>query len=182
MQTAKPLSHRTTLFQHPPPAYRKLCFTCLAGNQPINFTSPSIFSYHRGRAMRKFLPLPIVILLVGCAFNPDRINAAHVPPSKYENHSCDRLAKEIGDVGQKTADLYPQLKKENRKDNYKIAGAWLIFSPLILALDLGSGPATSRYAQLKGEFEALRQNVTQKNCGFETKAPGQILKEAQGSG
>ena len=61
-------------------------------------------------------------------------------------------------------------------------GKWVLvcyfFWPVLLALEGGDGPNTAQYSQLKGEYEALRQNVVQKKCGFETQSPEDIMKAA----
>lgn len=54
----------------------------------------------------------------------------------------------------------------------------VLFWPSLLLLEGGDGPEAAEYAQLKGEFEALRTNTVQRKCGIEAKSPEQIMKEA----
>jgi hypothetical protein len=54
----------------------------------------------------------------------------------------------------------------------------VLFWPALFFLEGGDGPEAAEYAQLKGEFEALRENSIQKKCGIESKSPEEIMKEA----
>jgi hypothetical protein len=85
---------------------------------------------------------------------------------------------ELDYVGQRTNMLYSQLKNEQKSDQWQMGVGMLLFWPVLLALEGGDGPNTAQYSQLKGEYEALRQNVVQKKCGFETQSPEDIMKAA----
>lgn len=117
-------------------------------------------------------------LLTACASNPDKIDAAYVSPLKYKDYDCDQIAMEMDYVGQRTTKLHTRLKKERQKDNAKMGVGLVLFWPALFFLDGGDGPEAAEYSQLKGEFEALRTNSTQKKCGIESKSPEEIMKEA----
>lgn len=51
-----------------------------------------------------------------------------------------------------------------------------VFWPALLFLEGGDGPEATEYAQLKGEYEALRQNSVQKRCGIVADSPEEIMK------
>lgn len=118
------------------------------------------------------------LVLVACASNPDKIDAAYVSPLKYKDYDCDQLALEMDYVGQRTTQLYQRLKSERTADNWQMGVGLVLFWPSLFLLEGGDGPEAAEYAQLKGEFEALRDNSVQRKCGIEAKSPEEIMKEA----
>ena len=125
-------------------------------------------------------PIPCIFaFLVGCASHPDKIATAYVSPLKYKDSSCDQIALEIDYVGQKTTQLYQRLKKERTSDNWQMGLGLVLFWPTLFFLEGGDGPEATEYSQLKGDFEALRQTATAKNCSVTGKSPEQIIKEAE---
>lgn len=119
-----------------------------------------------------------VFLLTACASNPDKIDAAYVSPLKYKDYDCDQIAMEMDYVGQRTTKLYTRLKKERQKDNAQMGVGLVLFWPALFFLEGGDGPEAAEYSQLKGEYEALRENSVQKKCGVDSKSPEEIMKEA----
>lgn len=118
-------------------------------------------------------------LFTACASNPDKIDAAYVSPLKYKDYDCDQIVMEMDYVGQRTTKLYTRLKKERDKDNAQMGVGLILFWPALFFLEGGDGPEAAEYAQLKGEFEALRDNSVQKKCDIQTKSPEQIMKDAR---
>lgn len=116
--------------------------------------------------------------VAGCASNPDKIDAAYVSPLKYKDFDCDQIALEMDYVGQRTTKLYSRLKKEHGKDQAQMGVGLVLFWPALFFLEGGDGPEAAEYAQLKGEFEALRENSVQKRCQIESKSPDEIFQEA----
>jgi len=55
----------------------------------------------------------------------------------------------------------------------------ILFWPTLFALEGGDGPDAGEYAQLKGEYEALRTNSVQKRCGLAMQSPDEILDAAR---
>ena len=117
-----------------------------------------------------------VLALVGCASNPDKIDAAYVSPLKYQDYDCQQIAMEMDYVGQRTSELYGRLKKERNADNWQMGLGLAVFWPALFFLEGGDGPEATEYAQLKGEYEALRQNSVQKRCGIVGDSPEEIMK------
>lgn len=118
-------------------------------------------------------------LLGACASNPDDIDAAYVSPIKYQNYDCDQLGVEMDYVGQRTTKLYQRLKDEREADNWQMGVGLVLFWPALFWLEGGDGPEAAEYAQLKGEYEALRDMSVSKKCGIEAKSPQQIIEEEQ---
>lgn len=122
------------------------------------------------------LALPIV---VSCASNPDSIDAAYVSPLKYATYDCDQIGLELGYVNQRTNSLYSTLKAKRNADNWQMGVGLLLFWPTLFALEGGDGADAAEYAQLKGEFEALRQNSVEKRCSLALQSPDEILDAAR---
>jgi hypothetical protein len=121
----------------------------------------------------------IIILLAGCASNPNNIEAAYVSPLKYKDYDCDQIALEMDYVGQRTTRLYTRLDSERKKDNAQMGVGLVLFWPALFFLEGGDGPDAAEYAQLKGEFEALRDNSVQRKCALESRSPSDIMEEAR---
>src|SRR6056297_1147444 len=120
-------------------------------------------------------------VLMGCASNPDKIDAAYVSPLKYDQYDCSQIAMEMDYVSQRTTTLYQRLKKERNADNWQMGVGLVLFWPTLFALEGGDGPEAAEYAQLKGEYEALRINSVQKKCGIVGDSPDEIMeREAKG--
>ena len=128
--------------------------------------------------MKQLITIALAATICACASNPDKIDAAYVSPLKYKDYNCDQLALEMDYVGQRTNKLYQRLKVERTADNWQMGIGLLIFWPTLFLLEGGDGPEAAEYAQLKGDFEALRSNSVQRKCGLEAKSPEQIMKEA----
>ena len=128
--------------------------------------------------MKQLITIALAATICACASNPDKIDAAYVSPLKYKDYDCDQLALEMDYVGQRTNKLYQRLKAERTADNWQMGIGLLIFWPTLFLLEGGDGPEAAEYAQLKGNFEALRSNSVQRKCDIEAKSPEQIMKEA----
>ena len=132
---------------------------------------------------RRLIVRPTVLLasafIGACASNPDKIDTAYVSPVKYQDYDCQQIATEMDYVGQRTTTIYQRLKKERKADNWQMGVGLLLFWPTLFFLEGGDGPEAAEYAQLKGEFEALRQVSVSKKCGIEAMSPEQIIAAAQ---
>lgn len=128
--------------------------------------------------MKKVACLGITFLLFGCASNPDKIDAAYVSPLKYDDYDCQQIAMEMDYVGQRTNELYQRLKAERKADNAQMGVGLVLFWPALFFLEGGDGPEATEYAQLKGDFEALRVNSVQKRCGIDARSPEEIMQSA----
>jgi len=118
----------------------------------------------------------LFIFIVGCASNPDKIDAAYVSPLKYERYDCRQIAMEMDHVGRRTEELYHRLEKERNADNWQMGIGLALFWPALFFLEGGDGPEAAEYAQLKGEYEALRVNSVEKRCGIVGDSPEEIME------
>lgn len=124
-----------------------------------------------------FLVTMLCFTIMGCASSPNKIQASYVSPLKYKDYTCDQIALEMDYIGQRTNELYMQLKKEADNDSAQMAVGMLLFWPALFFLEGGDGPQHAEYARLKGEFEALRQMSVQKNCMISSKSPEELMEE-----
>lgn len=129
--------------------------------------------------MKKIGIISIATMLCACASNPNKIDAAYVSPMKYSSYDCDQIALEMDYVGQRTNVLYQRLEKKRTADNWQMGIGLVLFWPSLFFLEGGDGPEATEYAQLKGEFKALRENSVKKKCGIEAKSPEEIIKEQE---
>ena len=123
--------------------------------------------------------LSAAVLVTGCASNPDSINATFVSPLKYANYDCNQIAQEMGYLEQRTNVLYQNLQRKRTNDNWAMGVGMVLFWPALFALDGGDGPEATEYAQVKGEYEALRQNSVEKSCNINMQSPDDILESAR---
>jgi len=126
----------------------------------------------------KTLPCLIALTLCGCASNPDTLPSAYVSAFKYRDFDCEQLGSEMENVSSRTNVLYNQLAKERSADNAQMGLGLVLFWPALFFLEGGDGPQAAEFSQMKGEFEALRQNSVAKKCDIDIQSPEQIMAAA----
>lgn len=127
--------------------------------------------------MFKRLSVAPLLLIAACASNPDKIGAAYVSPLKYKDYDCDQIAMEMDHVGRRTTELYHRLKKERKAENWQTGVGLVLFWPTLFFLEGGDGPEATEFAQLKGDYNALREVAVANKCSVHTKSPEEIIKE-----
>lgn len=128
----------------------------------------------------KILATTVVILVfAGCASNPKEIEATDISPLEYKDFNCEQIAAEIDYVEERTLIIYERLKSEREADNWQLGLGLVLFWPALLFLEAGDGPEAREFAQLKGEYEALRITSAEKKCSLDIKSPEEIIKEAE---
>ena len=128
--------------------------------------------------MKRFVFFACLPFFVACASNPDKIDAAYVSPLEYKDYTCNQLQMEMDQVEKRTSTLYRRLARDRRNDNWQTGVGLVLFWPILFALEGGDGPEAAEYAQLKGTYRALQENKVTKNCGFESRSPEQVIKDA----
>lgn len=108
--------------------------------------------------------LAATLILSGCATSPNKISAAYVSPAKYQSFDCSQVAAEQAGVEQRTNALYHSLKKRNTNDKWMMGVGMLVAWPALFFLKGNNGVQNAEYAQLKGEYEALRNASVAKKC------------------
>lgn len=113
--------------------------------------------------IRAIIALPAVLLQFACATSPDDIPAARVSVHPYLKLDCGGLAAEHARVSASLRDARGLQADQAERDSGAIAGAFILFTPIILAVG-GNRPMTSEVARLKGERSALDEAIARKGC------------------
>jgi len=116
---------------------------------------------------RLFIPLVLLIFVVGCATQPKDLPTTYVSPNQYQHYSCDQITLEMNRASRKANELQAKLKQDADNDAAQMAVGLIIFWPTLFFLEGGDGPEAAEYSRLKGEFEALEEVSIQKKCGVE---------------
>lgn len=116
------------------------------------------------------------MVLGACASNPNEIQPAYVPSSKYAQYDCEQLEAEAYEVQRRTTALYHDLKREANADNWQMGVGLVLFWPALLALEGGDDARAAQYSQLMGEYEAIRKNAVHKKCPMAVPSPQTIMK------
>lgn len=120
--------------------------------------------------MNKKLITLAIVMLTGCATQPDKIQSAYVSPVQYKDYDCDQISAESARVGRRASDLQASLKTTADNDGAQMAVGMSLFWPALFFLEGGDGPEAAEYARLKGERDALDQVAVQKKCLLPTNA------------
>lgn len=103
------------------------------------------------------------MMLGACASSPKSIDAAYVSPLKFQDFSCDQIAIERTAVEYRANRLHRQLRHRANADTAKMAAGTVIFLPTLLFLK-GNGAKAAEYAQLKGDYRALKLSAEDRGC------------------
>ena len=117
--------------------------------------------------IRQALAAVMLVGLVGCASQPEKIPAQSVSTLQFKDHDCDHLAAETSRIERRAHELYTQLKDTADADAAQMGIGLVLFLPVLLFLEGGDGPEAQEYGRLKGEREAIEVVAIQKKCGIE---------------
>lgn len=105
-----------------------------------------------------------IVALSACASSPKKISATYVSPMKYQNYDCQQIGLEQANVESRTNVLYHSLKKRNTNDKVMMGVGLLVAWPALLFMKGNNGAQNVEYAQLKGDYEALRNASVARKC------------------
>ena len=83
---------------------------------------------------------------------------------KYQNYDCQQIGFEQAHVERRTNELYHRLKGRNNSDNWMMGLGLVVAWPALLFMKGNNGAENTEYAQLKGDYEALRTVSIQRRC------------------
>jgi len=106
------------------------------------------------------------VMLSACATAPSKISAAYVSPMKFQNYDCNQIAAEQSSVEQRTTILYHTLKKRNTNDKVMMGVGLVVAWPALLFMKGNNSAQNAEFAQLKGDYEALRGVSVSKQCNL----------------
>ena len=106
-----------------------------------------------------------LVALVGCsdAKKSSEVTTAYVPTSAYTSMSCTNLRSEDLRLRRSVTEMSGAVDKEYSNDKTMEVVTWLLFWPAAFAMD-GNDAEAAKLSQLKGEAEAIRNAMIQKNC------------------
>jgi hypothetical protein len=96
-----------------------------------------------------------VFTISGCAQKASNINPAYISQQRYSDWSCEKLVKEKSFID----DALPRVSAQ--QDAAADNDALMVF---LIGVPTSGGGVKSEVARLKGEQEAVRQVIRDKNC------------------
>ena len=117
--------------------------------------------------MKKFVAAALCasLAVASCASNPDDIGANYVSPMTYNSMTCAQLESELIRVGNRVNQVTGRQRSQANNDAMVMGVGLVLFWPALFFLKGNAGADELR--QLKGEYDALHINATEKSCGFE---------------
>ena len=116
----------------------------------------------------KRITASIVLLafVAGCSTAAKDITPANISPALYSNYDCDQVRLELLRVSTEVNTMTGKLDKNRENDNMATAAGIILFFPALFFLG-GTKEQEARYAQLKGEYNALEQTSILKRCSLQ---------------
>ena len=107
----------------------------------------------------------LTLTIAGCATSPDKITASYVSPTQYNSLNCIQIEEELVRVNTQVRTVAGIQEKEARGDAIAVGvGAGLLLWPAFFFV--GDDDKERELAQLKGEYQALQQSASRKECGI----------------
>ncbi|MET4697914.1 type IV secretory pathway VirB10-like protein [Constrictibacter sp. MBR-5] len=100
---------------------------------------------------------------VSCASSPDSIEARYVSPNTYGNWSCPQLFDEKARISSEVTRVSDLQRENANTDTAMVAIGAIVFWPALIAL-AATKDRKEELGQLKGQHDALEQNITVKQC------------------
>jgi hypothetical protein len=105
-----------------------------------------------------------LLLLAGCAAQPDSVQAQYVSPAMYANYDCDQVDLEIQRVSARVAQVTGQQQDAADGDAVATGVGLILFWPALFFL--AGSDHSDELGRLKGEYEALERAAIEKDCSF----------------
>ena len=104
------------------------------------------------------------LALSACATHPNSIKAQYVSPMMYASYSCDQLREENLRVISRVTELTATQRRRANNDTAAMAVGVILFAPALIFMM--NGDNADELGRLKGEYDAIQQSGTQKNCSL----------------
>lgn len=101
------------------------------------------------------LALVVAAGISGCAKKADSIEPAAISTAKYDGWSCKKMAREKAFVDQALTRVSASQDKAAEND------AFMVF---LIGVPTSGGGTPGEVARLKGEQEAIRRRMVERNC------------------
>lgn len=99
-----------------------------------------------------------------CATHPNSIQAAYVSPMTYAAYTCDQLREENARVTSRVNEVTATQRRRANNDTAAMAVGMVLFWPALFFM--ANGDQREELSRLKGEYDAIQQTGTQKQCGI----------------
>jgi hypothetical protein len=99
--------------------------------------------------------ISILTSCANCGTHAEQITGSYVSPVKYKHYTCRELATESSSLSRRLNSL--TIAQESRVDSNQVQAFWLGYGN-------GDGIVAAELATVKGEKEAVRSTMQQKQC------------------
>ncbi|MFZ4687212.1 MAG: hypothetical protein ACOYMK_16590 [Hyphomonadaceae bacterium] len=103
------------------------------------------------------------LFLAGCASSPKSISPLYVSPMVYQGYSCEQISMELQRIGTRVSDVTGQQQRAANNDAIAMGVGLVIFWPALFFL-ASDNDKREELSRLRGEYDALQQAGTMKNC------------------
>jgi len=106
------------------------------------------------------------MIAAGCSKKSTKIEPAYVSPARFQHLECDQIRAELVQVSARVREASGHQDDEANKDAVALGVGLVLFWPALFFM-IGDD-RKAEIANLKGEYDALKQVATQKNCDVAT--------------
>jgi hypothetical protein len=106
-----------------------------------------------------------------CTSGPGSVEARYVSPNTYQSWSCAQLFDEKARLASEV-DRVSSLQRENANADTAIVAAGIILAPILLIGLAATKDRKEELGRLKGEYEAVDNNITARQCNAGLSAGG----------
>lgn len=104
----------------------------------------------------------LALSTVGCASQPEDIQAQYVSPLTYQSYSCEQLRHEMMMVHRRVQEVSGAQKSQADGDAVALGVGMVLFWPALFFM-IGKDKS-EELGRLKGEYEALEKAANRGNC------------------
>jgi hypothetical protein len=110
-----------------------------------------------------------ILLVAGCATNPEKVRATFVSPAQYANYDCIQIREEMIRVFSRANTMTSMQRSKSDKDALAVGASIALFWPA--AFLVAGGDVKDELASLKGQYAALTEASNAKNCPLSPELP-----------
>ena len=106
-----------------------------------------------------------ILALSGCASKSSEITGNNLSMGKYTNYSCEQIKHRVYTVNSELQTVSIEQDSTSSKDSIAMGVGLIVFAPAVLLIATGDDNE-DKIANLKGEYNALRDEAYKKDCDF----------------
>lgn len=107
------------------------------------------------------------IVLAGCASSSEDVASTYISPVTYENYTCSQLVAELQNISVRVHEVAGSVDHAATNDKIAMGVGIVIFWPALLMVK-GDGVQHQELARLKGEYDAVNEEMIHKNCSTDS--------------